>query len=143
MPTSGALARIITSTSSSVVRTSSIASRPLAASPTTRRSTCSEKNCRKPERTMAWSSTIPILIICYLRRCIAASCVATCRGPWTEPIITEFDLQALLGDLMRWLAFPKMALGLALAALAALALVGINEAGYQQSHRALRDVGDA
>ena len=44
---------------------------------------------------------------------------------------------------MRWLAFPKMALGLALAALAALALVGINEAGYQQSHRALRDVGDA
>ena len=44
---------------------------------------------------------------------------------------------------MRWLAFPKMALGLALAALAALALVGINEAGYQQSHRALRDVSDA
>jgi signal transduction histidine kinase len=44
---------------------------------------------------------------------------------------------------MRWLAFPKMALGLALAALAALALVGINEAGYQQSHRALLDVGDA
>lgn len=44
---------------------------------------------------------------------------------------------------MRWLAFPKMALGLALAALAALALVGINEAGYQQSHHALRDVGDA
>jgi signal transduction histidine kinase len=44
---------------------------------------------------------------------------------------------------MRWLAFPKMALGLVLAALAALALVGINEAGYQQSHRALRDVGDA
>ncbi|MDM0031740.1 CHASE3 domain-containing protein [Variovorax sp. J22P271] len=36
-----------------------------------------------------------------------------------------------------------MALGLALAALAALALVGINEAGYQQSHRALQDVGDA
>ena len=44
---------------------------------------------------------------------------------------------------MRWLAFPKMTLGLALAALAALALVGINEAGYQQSHRALQDVGDA
>ena len=78
MPTSGALARIIasasmplcpgidrsiTSTSSSVVRTSSIASRPLAASPATRKSTCSEKNWRKPERTMAWSSTMPILII--------------------------------------------------------------------------------
>jgi len=44
---------------------------------------------------------------------------------------------------MRWLAFPKMALGLTLAALAALALIGINEAGYQQSHRALDDVGDA
>ena len=34
---------------------------------------------------------------------------------------------------MRWLAFPKMALSLLLAALAALALVGINEAGYRQS----------
>ncbi len=44
---------------------------------------------------------------------------------------------------MRWLAFPKMALGLTLAALAALALVGINEAGYRQSSGALTDVGDA
>ncbi|VTU21612.1 CHASE3 domain-containing protein [Variovorax sp. PBL-E5] len=44
---------------------------------------------------------------------------------------------------MRWLAFPKMALGLTLAALAALALVGINEAGYRQSHRALAEVSEA
>lgn len=44
---------------------------------------------------------------------------------------------------MRWLAFPKMALGLTLAALAAFALVGINEAGYRQSTRALAEVGDA
>ncbi len=44
---------------------------------------------------------------------------------------------------MRWLAFPKMALGLTLAALAALALVGINEAGYRQSSGALTDVGEA
>ena len=44
---------------------------------------------------------------------------------------------------MRWLAFPKMALSLTLAALAALVLVGINEAGYQQSHQALVEVGDA
>lgn len=29
------------------------------------------ENWRKPERTMAWSSTIPILIICYLVRCPA------------------------------------------------------------------------
>jgi signal transduction histidine kinase len=44
---------------------------------------------------------------------------------------------------MRWLAFPKMALGLTLATLAALVLVGINEAGYRQSTRALTDVGEA
>lgn len=44
---------------------------------------------------------------------------------------------------MRWLAFPKIAVGLALAALAALALVGINEAGYRQSHRALAAIGQA
>jgi signal transduction histidine kinase len=44
---------------------------------------------------------------------------------------------------MRWIAFPKMALGLTLAALAALALVGINEAGYRQSNRALAEVGEA
>ncbi len=44
---------------------------------------------------------------------------------------------------MRWLAFPKMALGLTLATLAALILVGINEAGYRQSSQALTEVGDA
>lgn len=44
---------------------------------------------------------------------------------------------------MRWLAFPQMAVSLALAALAALALVGINEAGYRQSHEALAEMGDA
>lgn len=44
---------------------------------------------------------------------------------------------------MRWLAFPKMALSLTLAALAALALVGINEAGYRQSNQALAEVSDA
>jgi signal transduction histidine kinase len=44
---------------------------------------------------------------------------------------------------MRWLAFPKMALGLTLAALAALLLVGINEAGYRQSTRALTEVSEA
>ena len=44
---------------------------------------------------------------------------------------------------MRWLAFPKMALGLTLAVLAALVLVGINEAGYRPSSQALTEVGDA
>ena len=44
---------------------------------------------------------------------------------------------------MRWLAFPKMALGLALAALAACALVGINEIGFHQSNRALAEIGQA
>lgn len=44
---------------------------------------------------------------------------------------------------MRWLALPKMAFSLLLATLAAAALVGINEAGYTQSHRALSDVGEA
>ena len=44
---------------------------------------------------------------------------------------------------MRWLAFPKMALSLTLATLAAVALVGINEAGYRQSNRALAEVGEA
>ncbi|RZL95218.1 MAG: histidine kinase [Variovorax sp.] len=36
-----------------------------------------------------------------------------------------------------------MALGLTLAVLAALALVGINEAGYRQSHQALTEIGEA
>ncbi len=44
---------------------------------------------------------------------------------------------------MRWLAFPKMALTLALAILAALMLVGINEVGFRQSHQALIEVRDA
>ena len=44
---------------------------------------------------------------------------------------------------MRWLAFPKMAAGLALAMLAALTLVGINEAGYRQSTQALTEVAEA
>ena len=44
---------------------------------------------------------------------------------------------------MHWLAPPKMALSLLLAALAALALVGINEAGYRQSSQALADIGEA
>lgn len=44
---------------------------------------------------------------------------------------------------MRWLAFPKMALSLALATLAALLLVGINEVGFRQSHRALVEVREA
>ncbi|GAA4341728.1 hypothetical protein GCM10023165_22740 [Variovorax defluvii] len=44
---------------------------------------------------------------------------------------------------MRWLAFPKMAAGLALAMLAALTLVGINEAGYRQSSEALTEVAEA
>ncbi|VWX57906.1 Signal transduction histidine kinase [Burkholderiales bacterium 8X] len=44
---------------------------------------------------------------------------------------------------MRWLAFPKIAVGLALAVLAALALVGINEAGYRQSSHALIEIDNA
>lgn len=44
---------------------------------------------------------------------------------------------------MHWLAPPKMAVSLLLAALAALAVVGINEAGYRQSSRALADIGEA
>lgn len=44
---------------------------------------------------------------------------------------------------MHWLAQPKMAVSLLLAALAALALVGINEAGYRQSTRALADIDEA
>ncbi|CAN5300879.1 hypothetical protein BH10PSE18_BH10PSE18_19940 [soil metagenome] len=44
---------------------------------------------------------------------------------------------------MRWLAFPKMALSLTLATLAALAVVGINEMGYRQSFRSLEAAGEA
>ncbi|MEJ8846437.1 CHASE3 domain-containing protein [Variovorax rhizosphaerae] len=44
---------------------------------------------------------------------------------------------------MRWIALPKIALGLALAALAALVLIGINEAGYRESSRALEDISEA
>jgi signal transduction histidine kinase len=44
---------------------------------------------------------------------------------------------------MRWLAFSKMAWGLALATLAAITLIGINEAGYRRSSEALEEVRDA
>ena len=44
---------------------------------------------------------------------------------------------------MRWLAFPKMAMSMALATLAALLLVGINEVGFRQSNQALIEVRDA
>lgn len=44
---------------------------------------------------------------------------------------------------MHWLAPPRMAVSLLLAALAALAIVGINEAGYRQSTRALADIDEA
>lgn len=44
---------------------------------------------------------------------------------------------------MRWLAFSKMALGLMLATLAAVAVVGINEAGYLRSTEALEAVRNA
>jgi signal transduction histidine kinase len=43
---------------------------------------------------------------------------------------------------MRWLALSKMAWSLALATLAALAVIGINEAGYRHSSRALEGVRD-
>ena len=44
---------------------------------------------------------------------------------------------------MRWIAFSKMALGLTLATLAAVAVVGINEAGYLRSSEALEGVRNA
>ena len=44
---------------------------------------------------------------------------------------------------MRWLAFSKMALGLALATVAAVAVVGINEGGYLRSSEALEAVRNA
>lgn len=44
---------------------------------------------------------------------------------------------------MRWLDYPKMALSLTLATLAALMLVGINEVGYRESDEALAEVEDA
>ena len=44
---------------------------------------------------------------------------------------------------MRWLAFPKMAMSMALATLAALLLVGINEVGFRQSNQALIEVREA
>jgi signal transduction histidine kinase len=44
---------------------------------------------------------------------------------------------------MHWLAPPKMAVSLLLAVLAALALVGINEAGYRQSTQALANIDEA
>ena len=44
---------------------------------------------------------------------------------------------------MHWLAPQKMVVSLLLAALAAVALVGINEAGYRQSSRALADIDEA
>jgi len=45
--------------------------------------------------------------------------------------------------LQRWLAFRPLTLGLGLAVLAALVLVVINETGYRQSTRALKEIGEA
>ena len=51
---------------------------------------------------------------------------------------------SLVGQrLQRWLAFRPLQLGLGLAVLAALVLVFINEAGYRQTTRALREIGEA
>lgn len=44
---------------------------------------------------------------------------------------------------MRWPVIPKIGLSLMLAVLAALMLIGINEAGYRESRRALSDIGQA
>ncbi|MEJ8820793.1 CHASE3 domain-containing protein [Variovorax humicola] len=44
---------------------------------------------------------------------------------------------------MRWLALPRIALSLTLAALAALVLIGINEAGYRESSFALQEISEA
>ena len=44
---------------------------------------------------------------------------------------------------MRWSAFPKMALSLTLATLAACVLLGLNEVGFRQSNRALAEIGQA
>lgn len=42
-----------------------------------------------------------------------------------------------------WLAFPPMALGIGLAVLAALVLIGVNEAGYRRSSEALAESAHA
>lgn len=44
---------------------------------------------------------------------------------------------------MRWLGFPKMVIRIALAILAALVLIGINEAGYRRSAYALAEIAHA
>jgi signal transduction histidine kinase len=44
---------------------------------------------------------------------------------------------------MRWFPKPKMAISLALALLAACVLIGINEAGFERSTRALDEIADA
>lgn len=59
--------RSIARTSTSVVLTSSMASRPLLASPTTRKSTSEEKYSFQPARMTAWSATITIQIISAFR----------------------------------------------------------------------------
>lgn len=41
---------------------------------------------------------------------------------------------------MRWFALPKMTISLPLAVIAAVALIGINETGYDQSTRAVEDM---
>ena len=62
-PSTGSIDRSMTRTSTWPFLTMSTASRPLLASATTVKSTCSEKNWRRPARTMAWSSMMAILIM--------------------------------------------------------------------------------
>jgi hypothetical protein len=141
MPLCPGMDRSITSTSISVVRTRSMASRPLAASPTTRRSTCSEKNCLSPVRTMAWSSTIPTLIMTALflawpaesalPQILFTATVAAGRPPMR---------------LFSWLKNFSIAQDghrPAAGAAVGVRLVVINETGYERSSAALDDIAVA
>ena len=58
-------------------------------------------------------------------------------------IIPQFEMRAIRDRISAWLAFPPMALGIGLAVLAALVLIGVNEAGYRRSSDALAESAHA
>src|SRR5688500_17103063 len=102
----------------------STASRPFDASATTIRSTCLEKNCRKPARTMAWSSMMAILIM------MEPASSGAVFLKWHK-----FRAMSFLSRFRRNIfAFP-------LAALAALAMLAISEASYQDATASLDALG--
>ena len=108
MPLWPGMDRSITSTSSSVVRTRSIASRPLAASPDHAQVDLLGEEL--PQAGAHDGVVVHNADFDHLLPFVVVSrpfCVATCRYPGQHRLFPNLMRRQLLGDLMRWLAFPE------------------------------------